>query len=150
MKKDVKKVNQARNQGLEVNEEDFTQNKDHIDDEMLRFQKRIAIAPDQIFRYSPSVLWVHSGSQPSPDLIPPCPHCNAPRVFECQLLPQLLYFLHVDRLSSKLSTQSISWSTLALYTCSKSCTPSSAPSSSSQLLSSSRYLEEFIWIQYES
>ena len=49
--------------------------------------------------------------------IPPCERCGAPRKFEVQLLPQLLFFMDVERRGF----MDFDWDTIAVFTCSKSC-----------------------------
>lgn len=73
-------------------------------------------------------LWVseEEGSVVDKVNIPPCPHCKGPRVFEFQVMPQLLNYLEIDN---------VDWGTLAIYTCEKSCNLGPA------------YKQEFIWKQ---
>ncbi|XP_026234662.1 programmed cell death protein 2 [Anabas testudineus] len=82
-----------------------------------RFKKRISPEPHQVVRYSRggSPLWVSSQHIPSDQDIPPCT-CGAKRVFEFQVMPQLLNSLCVDSTGA-----SIDWGTVAVYTCSDSC-----------------------------
>lgn len=96
-----------------------------------RFKKRIAPEPHQVVRYSRggSPLWVSSQHVPSDQDIPPCT-CGAKRIFEFQVMPQLLNSLSVDSTGA-----SIDWGTLAVYTCSASCD------------GDDQYCPEFIWKQ---
>ncbi|KAM3876963.1 programmed cell death protein 2 [Diretmus argenteus] len=96
-----------------------------------RFKKRIAPEPHQVLRYSRggSPLWVSSQHIPSDQDIPPCT-CGAKRIFEFQVMPQLLNSLCVDSAGA-----SIDWGTLAVYTCSVSCNHDN------------HYCPEFIWKQ---
>ncbi|KAK2854181.1 hypothetical protein Q5P01_006842 [Channa striata] len=82
-----------------------------------RFKKKIASEPHQVLRYSRggSPLWVSSQHIPSDQDIPPCT-CGARRIFEFQVMPQLLNSLCVDSTGA-----SIDWGTLAVYACSDSC-----------------------------
>ncbi|XP_029000618.1 programmed cell death protein 2 [Betta splendens] len=82
-----------------------------------QFKKRIAPEPHQVVRYSRggSPLWVSSQHIPSDQDIPPC-SCGGKRIFEFQVMPQLLNTLCVDSTEA-----SIDWGTLAVYTCSNSC-----------------------------
>ncbi|KAH0622471.1 hypothetical protein JD844_024815 [Phrynosoma platyrhinos] len=61
--------------------------------------------------------------------IPKC-LCGSKRVFEFQVMPQLLNHLKVDSLE-----ESIDWGILAIYTCAENCSLGS------------RYTEEFVWKQ---
>lgn len=96
-----------------------------------RFKKKIAPEPHQVLRYSRggSPLWVSSQHIPSDQDIPPCT-CGAKRIFEFQVMPQLLNSLCVDSTGA-----SIDWGTLAIYTCSASC------------YHDDQYCPEFIWKQ---
>ncbi|XP_073321093.1 programmed cell death protein 2 [Pagrus major] len=96
-----------------------------------RFKKKIAPEPHQVVRYSRggSPLWVSSQHVPSDQDIPPCT-CGAKRIFEFQVMPQLLNSLSVDSTGA-----SIDWGTLAAYTCSDSCNHDD------------KYCPEFIWKQ---
>ncbi|XP_077568777.1 programmed cell death protein 2 [Stigmatopora nigra] len=96
-----------------------------------RFKKKIASEPQQVLRYSRggSPLWVSSQHIPSDADIPQCP-CGAKRIFEFQVMPQLLNSLHVDSTDA-----SIDWGTLCIYSCSSSCTQED------------QYCLEFIWKQ---
>lgn len=96
------------------------------DPQYVRFLTRVALAKDQVLRYSrweeEAVLWVHSEGMHSGD-VPPCERCGGERKFEFQVLPQLLNYLGVDHQSSlgDISSRSCEWGTLAVYTCAKSC-----------------------------
>ncbi|XP_056134894.1 programmed cell death protein 2 isoform X3 [Lampris incognitus] len=96
-----------------------------------RFKKRIAAEPHQVLRYSRggSPLWVLSQHIPSDQDVPPCT-CGAKRIFEFQVMPQLLNSLNVDSTGA-----SIDWGTLSVYTCSVSCDCENC------------YYPEFIWKQ---
>lgn len=96
-----------------------------------RFKKRIAPEPHQVVRYSRggSPLWVSSQNVPSDQDIPPCT-CGTKRIFEFQVMPQLLNSLSVDSTGA-----SIDWGTLAVYACSASCD------------GDGQYCPEFIWKQ---
>lgn len=61
-----------------------------------------------------------------------CQHCGAPRVFELQLMPPLVYLLRTS------SGVDVEFGTVLVYTCSKSCW---------QVGSSAR--EEYVYVQYE-
>ncbi|EPS59292.1 hypothetical protein M569_15516, partial [Genlisea aurea] len=101
------------------------------------FQERVSLAPDQVLRYCSSQakpLWPGSGGQPSKYDIPNCSHCGGPRRFEFQVLPQLLYFFHVEE------DDAADWSTIAVYTCQSSC----------EVGPTLGYKEEFGWVQLDS
>ncbi|KNC49808.1 uncharacterized protein AMSG_11935 [Thecamonas trahens ATCC 50062] len=100
------------------------------------FKDRTSIAPDQVLRY-----FVDDADEPSPALaadreplpvsgddplpvpedVPPCGACGAPRVFEFQILPQLLfYLLHPDL---EAGDGFIDFANIVVYTCSAHCSP---------------------------
>ncbi|XP_041280064.1 programmed cell death protein 2 isoform X1 [Onychostruthus taczanowskii] len=96
------------------------------------FKKQVAAEPEQIIRYcrgGGGPLWVSGENRPEEKDIPNCV-CGAKRIFEFQIMPQLLNHLQVDSLG-----ESIDWGTLVVYTCADSCG------------GGSEYLEEFIWKQ---
>ncbi|XP_043941910.1 programmed cell death protein 2 isoform X2 [Protopterus annectens] len=95
------------------------------------FKQRIAIEPEQVLRYSRggSPLWVSAKNVPQQESIPHC-ICGAERIFEFQVMPQLLNHLNVDTLDT-----SIDWGTLAVYTCAESCD------------TDNKYVPEFLWKQ---
>merc|ERR550539_1955659 len=99
----------------------YAQEKDELgkDDLFTGFEERCALCPDQVFRfpensldYNPKPLWCGSQSRIKLSEIPPCPYCSAPRIFEFQVLPQLL---------SDLGELNLDWSNLCVYTCPNSC-----------------------------
>lgn len=104
------------------------------------FQARLSQAPDQVLRYCRAVgakpLWPSLEGQPKERDIPPCANCGGPRMFEFQLLPQLLYFLGVQ---NEADSDSLDWATIAVYTCANSCNKSGS--------SCEGYVEEFPWVQ---
>ncbi|CAL1280398.1 unnamed protein product [Larinioides sclopetarius] len=97
-----------------------------------KFQKRIRLEPEQVLRYhrGETPLWVSAEHVPSSKDIPDC-ECGAKRVFEFQIMPQLLNYLSLDSVQD-----SIDWGTLAVYTCSKSCEKGMEG-----------YVKEFVWKQ---
>ncbi|XP_059162826.1 programmed cell death protein 2-like [Physella acuta] len=97
----------------------------------LKFKNRVDYEPTQVLRYSRGgePLWVSAYNKPSPEDIPNC-SCGAPRIFEFQVMPQLLNFLSVDRLDA-----SLDWGIVCAYTCKDNCAISNS------------YKEEFVWKQ---
>ncbi|XP_067845645.1 programmed cell death protein 2 [Heptranchias perlo] len=96
-----------------------------------KFKRTTALAPEQVLRYcrGGSPLWVSGENIPTDTDIPNC-SCGAKRVFEFQVMPQLLYQLKVDRLG-----ESLDWGTLVVYTCEQSCDHGN------------EYSPEFLWKQ---
>ncbi|CAL1545453.1 unnamed protein product [Lymnaea stagnalis] len=97
----------------------------------LKFKRRVDTEPSQVLRYEKGgePLWVSAHHKPSPEDIPFC-SCGSQRIFEFQVMPQLLNYLSVDKLDS-----SVDWGTLCVYTCKESCSTGNS------------YKEEFIWKQ---
>ncbi|GAB0090234.1 programmed cell death protein 2 [Sergentomyia squamirostris] len=91
----------------------FTQEEDET---FSNFQKIVAREPEQILRYcrKGQPLLISSTNIPQPDTIPKCPMCGDERVFEFQIMPQLLNYLREDGLA-------LDWGTLVIYTCVNSC-----------------------------
>ncbi|KAK9837820.1 hypothetical protein WJX74_005778 [Apatococcus lobatus] len=106
------------------------------------FSAATVSAQSQVLRYcfrpGAAPLWPRSSARPQPEDIKPCPLCQAPRHFECQVMPQLLSELDIDDMDSAAPD----WSTIAIYSCSASCT---VPDISEH--DGSAYLEEFVWVQ---
>uniref|UniRef100_A0A182ILC0 Uncharacterized protein n=1 Tax=Anopheles atroparvus TaxID=41427 RepID=A0A182ILC0_ANOAO len=98
---------------------------DQVEDKTFdKFKARIAADPDQVLRYERrgKPLWL---SPVVPKEIPSCSQCTGPRVFEFQIMPQLL---------NSLANDSLDWGTLVCYTCERSCNIEG-------------YVEEFIYRQ---
>ena len=104
------------------------------------FQSRVAHHPDQVIRYNRfgKPLWPHANNLIAEDSIPAC-ECGSKRVFEMQILPQMLYFLHIDDRAKQSEHPPFDFATLAIYTCATSC--QSIPSSTSC------YIDEFVYRQ---
>lgn len=101
----------------------------------LQFQKKVKNNPDQILRYSRgnenALLWLSLQNQP--ESIPPCDNCGGKRIFEFEILPQLLYYLGVHKNNA---LESLDWGALVGYTCQNSCSPPQGKA----------YITEFIWV----
>ncbi|XP_024535147.1 programmed cell death protein 2 [Selaginella moellendorffii] len=99
------------------------------------FQARMTRAPSQVLRLGSSragdsqPLWMKLEGQASDADIPSCQLCGAPRVFEFQVMSQLLYFFGVEN-----ERDSLDWGTIAVYSCRDSC-PAEG------------YVQEFAWVQ---
>ncbi|KAL4640858.1 programmed cell death protein 2-like [Arapaima gigas] len=96
-----------------------------------KFKQRTAPEPHQVLRYCRGgcPLLVSAEHIPSKKMVPDCP-CGAKRIFEFQVMPQLLNHLNVDS-----PTASIDWGTLLVYSCEDSCDQGN------------KYWPEFIWKQ---
>ncbi|XP_015791358.1 programmed cell death protein 2 [Tetranychus urticae] len=96
------------------------------------FTRKIKGYEDQILRYyypspdvTPEPLWICSANKSY--TIPNCPNCGAERIFEFQIMPQLIYQLKA----------SFDFGILAVYTCKQNCSAEKEGA----------YLEEYIWVQ---
>lgn len=118
----------------EVSEEELESMAKHESREDKIFQKfknKIALEPEQILRYGRGItpIWISGENIPQEKDIPDCP-CGAKRIFEFQVMPQLLNYLKADRLG-----KSVDWGVLAVFTCAESCRLGTG------------YTEEFVWKQ---
>ena len=105
-----------------------------------KFQKATKLSPDQVIRYQRSgePLWISDKDIPVSKDIPDCEFCGAPRIFEFQIMPQMLNCLSLDVVQqegSGLSAECIDWGVLMVFTCSNSCDEGQF------------YKTEFIWKQ---
>jgi len=107
----------------------------YLDKDFINFQRIISKEKQQVIRYYGWVgaepLWFQKVHKPTPEDIPKCQYCGANRMFEFQILPQLLYKLNVG-----CCVDAVDWGTLLIYTCENSCS-----------CEEFGYLEEFIWRQ---
>ncbi|XP_012590300.1 PREDICTED: programmed cell death protein 2 [Condylura cristata] len=96
-----------------------------------KFKTKTDLVPEQILRYGRGIapVWISGENVPREEDIPDCP-CGAKRIFEFQVMPQLLYYLKADRLG-----RSVDWGVLAIFTCAESCRLGTG------------YAEEFVWKQ---
>ncbi|KAJ3165939.1 Programmed cell death protein 2 [Geranomyces variabilis] len=122
--------------------EDIEETEVDVDKAFLRFQKRILKEPEQVVRYArvsyadgphPEPLWVSDNGKIAQSDVPQCPHCNGPRVFEFQVMPQLLNVLEINHYTA----DALDWGTVAVYSCIANCRPSDERA----------YVEEFVWRQ---
>lgn len=120
------------NSGLEDSELESMALHETLDSKVFqKFKQRIANEPQQVLRYcrGGSPLWVTAEHVPREEEVPECT-CGAKRLFEFQIMPQLLNHLKVDSTDA-----SIDWGTVAIYTCAESCDQGN------------KYSPEFIWKQ---
>ena len=112
--------------------EKYSGEEEKKDRAFIKFVRVTKRAPKQVVRYSRggNPLWV--SDKESAENIPSCEWCSGPRIFEFQIMPQLLVSLKMDSLNES----SIDWGTLAVYTCKNSC-DATGPA----------YKKEFLWRQ---
>eukprot|EP00899_Mesostigma_viride_P017842 jgi/Mesvir1/26059/Mv11189-RA.1 len=119
-------------------------------------QAELDKAPGQVLRYSrmegSHPLWMKESERPPGD-ITRCAHCGSERVFEFQVLPQLLFYLKVDNegvpaagqagasSAAESSAVPMDWGTIIVYTCKETCQPKWDDASSSA------YVQEYVWAQ---
>ncbi|WFD42405.1 hypothetical protein MPSI1_001048 [Malassezia psittaci] len=100
-----------------MGEEQYEQMRlDCMDPVFERFTSRLAIEPSQVIRYELGgaplpftnvgstyrALWPNDHFDPSK--IAPCPKCNAPRIFEAQLMPNIANLLKANHLQGRQTT----------------------------------------------
>lgn len=121
------------------------------DKQFIKFQERIRADPEQILRYTTDPneepLWISSNNI-NPE-VPKCQYCGSERIFELQILPQLIYYLKVserkiDILSDDRGYTPIEWGNLIIYSCKNSCDPEKDENGKIQY-----YKEEFLHQQFE-
>ena len=102
---------------------------------MLRFQRAVQGCPRQVVRYAYGGEPLWSVADP-PSCRPPACMCGAPRCFELQLMPGLLFMLRVDTFAPRevepggggdgedlkaLGLGGMDWGVLTVWSCSDSC-----------------------------
>jgi pre-rRNA-processing protein TSR4 len=124
-----------RKQGIEFSNNDVkgVEESSAEEQQWAFFQAKVSKSPEQVLWYLRSAdarpLWPRLDGQPKNSDIPVCSLCGSERIFEFQILPQLLYYFGVQD-----STDSLDWGTIAVYSCSGSCKIQG-------------YCEEFAWVQ---
>lgn len=123
------------------------------------FQLRVNEEPRQVLRYAPrdecvSPLWFRKeGRILHQSDIPPCDYCGEPRVFEFQVMPQLLYYLQQAMDSSEMKNYSakvrfvkdnVDFGTIVVYTCKTSCSLRSRMDEEQYV---SFYAQEYVKVQ---
>jgi pre-rRNA-processing protein TSR4 len=120
-----------------------------VDKMFDKFQARIKSNPQQIIRFDRggNPLWItvanqintnRSAEPNSNDQVPSCEHCGGARVFEFQILPQLLYYLELE---DEIQGKSIDWGTLVVYSCERSCGSG---------VDAEGYIKEFVHCQHQT
>jgi pre-rRNA-processing protein TSR4 len=108
------------------------------------FQTRVSYAPEQCLRYcfreGAVPLCPSPEGIPKASSIPPCSRCGGPRIFEFQVMPQLLNYLDID----PEDPCGLDWGTIAVYSCKASCAISMKGEGEA---TGSAYADEFVWVQ---
>lgn len=80
----------------------------------VAFAARLRKHPTQVVRYAYGAVPLGTKRRASP---PRCGACGSERIFECDLLPTLIYYLD--------KTEMDDWTSVSVYSCAKSCPDSS-------------------------
>jgi pre-rRNA-processing protein TSR4 len=119
-KKIQKLIQDYENEGSDDDKDDIEAEDTEIDKVFLEFQKVIKREPDQILRYArgegSKPLWVNSKHILPEKDVPKCRYCGGERVYEFQILPQLLYKLKIED-----QPDPMEWENLVAFTCKNSC-----------------------------
>lgn len=113
--------------------DDLAGNDNEVDEIFEKFQKRVGRAREQVLRMptfnsGAQPLWTHSKQRLRPMDVPPCPQCGQARIFEFQVMPQLLFYMEEEWLD---------WGTIVVYSCPASCASKTKTS----------YTEEYAYCQ---
>ncbi len=135
----------------------LTKDEDNADQLFIDFQARTSYNPEQVIRYipyhrrqralasegkpAPAPLWANIKRRLPTKAVPPCA-CGAARVFEFQIMPQLLYFFEQEDSEKRKGVKKIprgfsedfDFGTVCVYTCGNNC-------------GSGQYTEEFGYAQ---
>ncbi|XP_012638006.1 programmed cell death protein 2 isoform X2 [Microcebus murinus] len=130
-KEDATEIVGSMSEALEEELDSMAKHESKEDKIFQKFKTQIALEPEQILRYGRGLapIWISGENIPQEKDIPACP-CGAKRIFEFQVMPQLLNYLKADRLGT-----SVDWGILAVFTCAESCSLGTS------------YTEEFVWKQ---
>jgi pre-rRNA-processing protein TSR4 len=131
----------------EFKEEDMPKNQH--DETFVKFQTAIDVDGSQVLRYTTSAsaepLWMTSQGILALTDVPKCALCGSARIFELQILPQIIYQLDLKRNNvSGDPNDEIDFGTLVIYTCKNSC---HVDPSKSNRYSSGAYAVEYLFQQ---
>lgn len=123
--------------------------KNQHDEEFIKFQTTIDVDGTQVVRYTTAPnaqpLWMMTKGKLDIADVPKCALCGSERVFELQILPQIIYHLKVQRnLVSGDPDDEIDFGVLTVYTCKNSC---QVDPNQSHKYSSGAYAIEYIYQQ---
>ncbi|KAI8352095.1 programmed cell death protein 2 [Blakeslea trispora] len=130
-----------------------------VDKQFRKFTERVEFSPAQCARYDmhgQPLFYSALTAQQQQKINAVCPHCRGPRVFECQLMPNVLSILPTAEYATReqpanevKDTKSLldSWNvgmefgTIMVFVCKKDCHPGS--------IEDVTYMEEAVIVQYE-
>lgn len=107
-----------------------------------KFSRIVSYAPDQVVRYHHGGQQLWGSELNQCHSVPNCELCGSKRVFEMQVMPQLVYYIYepdkdiatIQRVAERLRDD-MDWITICVYTCENSCIGTDA------------YVPEFAWLQ---
>eukprot|EP00842_Homolaphlyctis_polyrhiza_P005587 jgi/Hompol1/6029/HPOL_002355-RA len=145
-----------------------------------KFQKTVAKAPEQCIRFifgesrygiKTEPLWYKMDSVQSAlssQSAPPCSLCGGKRVFECQLMPNVLNVLPINTVACAEPVESSStvvdkktavdiqklhagmdWGTVLIYSCERDCEAEAGADLTGETLQSFQLMSEFVAVQSE-
>lgn len=139
---DVKGTFQDANED-ELPEDMFEPRKGRMKDAVYdKFCHVISYAKEQVIRYDRGGKELWGSRENQCESIGPCARCGGKRVFEFQIMPQLVYFVapaekqgaSIQRVAERLRDD-MDWITIAVYTCERSCSEGE------------EYVAEAAWLQ---
>lgn len=136
----------------EVDQTEFKEDdmpKNQFDEVFVKFQTTIDVDATQVIRYTTNTssqpLWMCSQGILSIQDVPKCALCGGERVFELQILPQIIYQLNLKKNTPSGNPEDeIDFGTLVIYTCKNSC---EIKSKTPNKFSSGAYAIEYIYQQ---
>lgn len=118
--KDYEKLVSAGKTGElnDIPESEISQYIVNQDENFTKFNKRIEHNRDQVLRYewNGDPLWI---AKPTNTEIPNCENCGSSRVFEFQIMPQLLNKFYDE--NQEFTSESLDWGVIVVYSCAESC-----------------------------
>ena len=124
-----------------------------VDKQFRKFMERVECEPSQCVRYEWAgvPLLYHQLQQPLSSLAGRCSHCGSPRVFEMQLMPNVLSILPIAEYASSNTSSTentlkawdigMEFGTVMVFVCEKDCHPGDVENPS--------HVQEHVVVQYE-
>lgn len=125
-----------------------------VDKQFRKFMERVECEPSQCVRYEWAgvPLLYHQLQQPLSSLAGRCNYCGSPRIFEMQLMPNVLSLLPVAEYASSNTSSTagdalkawdvgMEFGTVMVFVCEKDCHPGDVESPS--------HVQEHVVVQYE-
>uniref|UniRef100_A0A2K6DRV3 MYND-type domain-containing protein n=1 Tax=Macaca nemestrina TaxID=9545 RepID=A0A2K6DRV3_MACNE len=117
-KEDYSEIIGSMGDALDEELDSMAKHESREDNIFQKFKTQIAFEPEQILRYGRGIapIWISGENIPQEKDIPENILCDAKRMFEFQVMPQLLNYLKAGRLG-----KSIDWGILDIFTWAESC-----------------------------